>query len=288
MIWEVLARETARLKTACIAEPELEAEVLLRHTLDMERSEFFAALSEGLTPPQVNHVTANVARRLRHEPLAYITGRREFYGLDFAVNEHVLIPRQETELLVDKALEHASEQPYLSSLTVADVGTGCGSIAIAIAVKIPSAIVYAIDTDERALGVANANRMLYGVDNRVTLLQGDLLTPLDEPVDVIVSNPPYIPTDEIDTLAEEVQREPRRALDGGSDGLAVIKRLLQQAPSYVKTNGRVLIEIGDNQSDNVVALARNSFHGSEISVHSDLSGLPRVVSISSGAPQNKC
>ena len=229
---EVWSRLAARLRDSGAADAEIEAEVLLRHTLGLDRAEYFAALSEPVPSKSVATADGYTNRRAEGEPLAYITGRREFYGLEFAVDERVLVPRQETELLVDLALEACAPRGG-ERIVVADVGTGSGAIAVVLASKLSRAVVYAMDASPGPLEVASANAERNGVRERVRLLQGDLLGPLPELADVIVSNPPYIPTEGLSGLPREVRREPAVALDGGPDGTTVISRLLEQAPSFL-------------------------------------------------------
>jgi release factor glutamine methyltransferase len=252
-------------------------------------------LAEGRHPlAALQHVTFRelVARRAALEPVAYLTGHKEFYGLDFAVDRRVLVPRPETELLVDLALAFArrktkdqrpkeTDGPPLvlgsSSLVLADIGAGSGCIAVALAVHLPEALIVATDSSHDALDVARSNVERHGVAGRVRLAEGDLLEPLGEPIDLLVSNPPYTVLHEID---EGVRRhEPCEALDGGPDGLAVYRRLLAQAPPKLRTRGAMLIEIGATQGAAVTDIARASFPKAQITVHKDLAGLDRAVEI---------
>ena len=187
---------------------------------------------------------------------------REFYGLDILATPAVLIPRQETELLVEGILEIGAGR---ADLTVADVGTGSGAIAVAAAVNLPFCRVYATDTSESALRVAEANCRMHGVEDRVEPVHGDLLCPLDGPVDVIASNPPYVRTDEIAALGREIGHEPIEALDGGRDGLDVVRRLFQQAPAALKPGGAMLLEIDPRQLQDVMSLATPAFPGGQVS-----------------------
>ena len=273
----VLATET--LSEAGIADARLEAEVLLRHVLGADRAGFFASVREDLRPPREHHMGHLVQRRVRHEPLAYITGHREFYGLDFAVNPGVLIPRQETELLVEKALEFCSSLRPDAQPTIADIGTGSGAIAIAIAHHAPRATIHATDTSPSALATADVNRHRHGVANRVHLHPGDLLGALTASVDLVVSNLPYVPTGEISDLALELRREPRSSLDGGGDGLDLIRRLLGQVAGRVRPYGRVLLEISPEQLESVCTAATASVPRAHVSFHRDLLGLPRAVEV---------
>jgi release factor glutamine methyltransferase len=224
-----------------------------------------------------------VSLRLARWPLAYLTGRREFYGLELRVNRAVLIPRPETELLVDVAREQAARLAELSGssrLTIADVGTGSGAVAIALAKHLPDAIIYATDASELALRVAAFNCRRHGVSRRVHLLHGDLLEPLPGPVDLIVANLPYVATGEFPGLMPEVRDyEPRMALDGGPDGLEMVRRLLAHAPSYVNPGGSLLLEIGAGQSRAARELARRAFPTAQVDVLPDYAGHDRILVI---------
>ena len=261
-----------------IADASIEAEVLIRTALCMERADFVAALNTTLSRDRARQVDGLVQRRTIGEPLAYIAGHREFYGLDFLVDSRVLIPRQETELLVDQVLEF-SDSLGGPPLEVADVGTGSGAIAITIAHHLPAATVYAADSSGEALTVADMNRRRHGVTDRVRLCPGDLFEALPGPVDVIVSNPPYVASDELLALPTEIQWEPRRALEGGPDGLAVTTRLLRGAPSCLHPGGRLVLEIAPQQLEAASKIAVDSFPGGHISFERDLAGLPRAIII---------
>ena len=271
-----LARLVRQLSDRGVPDSHIEAEALLRRVLGMERAEFLAASEESLSPRQEQQARQMIRRRLEGEPLAYILGHREFYGLDFVVNRHVLIPRQETELLVDKVLEYSRSRPD-EDLRIVDVGTGSGAIAIAIATHAPRATLYATDVSREALLVADTNRRRHGLSERVHLCEGDLLEAIVGPVDVIVSNPPYIRTGDIVHLAPELRREPYRALDGGADGLEIMGRLLRQAPEHSRPGGRVLVEIAPEQLGEVSQMALEAIPGASVSFDRDLLGLLRVV-----------
>lgn len=267
------------MATHGIPDSNLEAEVLLRHILKYDRANFYASLREQLSGEKLEIVKSLVNRRTRGEPLAYITQHKEFYGLDFYVASAVLIPRQETELIVDEALKFAIESRH-GNISVADIGTGSGAIAVSVAVNLPRAKVYATDCSTEALEIADLNRRKHGVADRITLLQGDLLTSLPLPVDLIVSNPPYIASDLLPGLPSEVQREPQIALDGGKEGLEVISRLLKQAPPKLNAGGSILIEISPEQTTAVSEMAKARFSVADISYANDLLDLPRCVIVS--------
>ena len=257
---------------------KLEAEVLIRHVLGIDRATFFWDLDEPVTDSDRQHLDDLVVRRLRREPLNYITGFREFYGLSFEVSDSVLIPRQETELLVETVISLARSRPK-PEMKICDVGTGSGAIAISLAVNLPFAEITAIDISQSALDIADANRRTHGVYNRVALRRGNLLEPVDFKPEIIVSNPPYIPMGDLSLLQPEIQYEPRVALDGGTDGLELIRGLLSQSLDKVSSTGAILFEIDSSQENSARILAREYFPNSHISVLDDLSGSSRAILI---------
>jgi release factor glutamine methyltransferase len=261
--------------------PRLEAEVLLAHVLGTARTVLMAHPERPLTSGQLGRYEALVRRRASNYPLPYLTGRVEFHGLEFEVTPEVLIPRPETETLVDLAL---ARRPA----SVVDVGTGSGCIAVSLAVRLPDALVYAIDISPAALAVARRNVERHGVAERVRLMVGDVLSPRPGPVDLIVSNPPYVPTGECASLPASIRDyEPRLALDGGPGGLRVIRRLLAQAPAVLRgpdpaqgrPGGGLLIEIGAGQGKAASRLARAFFPEATVRVHRDLVGRDRVLEV---------
>ncbi len=286
-VGRALAAARQRLKEAGCETARLDAEVLLAHTLGVSRSWLYAHPDRRLLPEEIVTFECLVVRRTQREPVAYLVGHKSFYGLDFTVNRRVLIPRPETEILVERAIEvlnwhHArndgTDAPR--TLRVADVGTGCGAIAVTLAVKYPDIHVYAMDISEDALVVAAQNVWRYGVGDQVTLLQGDLLAPLPEPVDLITANLPYVREPDWATLAPDiVQYEPRLALDGGPDGLALIERLLAQAPAWLLPEGVILLEIGRDQGVAVKRKALQHFPWARVDVIRDYADLDRLVRI---------
>ncbi|MFQ6100647.1 MAG: peptide chain release factor N(5)-glutamine methyltransferase [Anaerolineae bacterium] len=253
--------------------PWLEAEVLLAHVLGTSRTALLAHPEHILTPGQLSYYCSLIRRRASSYPLPYLTGRVEFYGLEFEVTPEVLIPRPETETLVELAI---ARQPT----AVVDVGTGSGCIAVSLAVHLPETVVYAIEISPAALAVARRNVERHGVAERVRLMVGDVLSPRPGPVDLIVSNPPYVPTGECASLpASARNHEPRLALDAGPDGLAVVQQLLAQAPAVLCPGGGLLIEIGADQGEVVSCLARTFFPQATVRVHPDLAGRDRVLEV---------
>ena len=272
--------------------PRLDAELLLAHVLGWARAQLLAEGRLSLTETQAAAFRGLVMRRTALEPVAYLIGHKEFYGIDLMVDRRALMPRPETELLVELALGFARRRaqdersmkldrsPLVvrpAPFVVADIGTGSGAIAIALALHLPEARIDAIDISPDALALAQQNVERHGLDGRVRLQQGDLLAPLAAPVDLIVANLPYTILSEID---EGVRRyEPHQALDGGADGLALYRRLMAQAPAKLRPGGAVLLEIGATQAAAVTDLARRAFPDATVSVHRDLAGHDRVVVI---------
>lgn len=262
-------------------EARLQAELLLAHALETTRALLLARLGETITPDVAARYAANVARRAQHEPLAYILGHQEFYGLDFLVDRRVLIPRHETESLVVLALQRIQRVPHAAPVIV-DVGTGSGAIALALALAhhLPQARVFAIDISPDALAVAQTNARHLRLEERVTFRQGDLLEPATEPFDLLVSNLPYVPSQRFDQLPREVRAfEPRVALDGGADGLAVMRRLLAQMETHAARGAVAFLEISEEQGKAAVELSERQFPRATIVLHQDLEGLDRVLEI---------
>ncbi|HLS90017.1 MAG TPA: peptide chain release factor N(5)-glutamine methyltransferase [Limnochordia bacterium] len=281
-LMEYLQLASGHLKACGIPTHRLDAEVLLAHILNLERIQLYIQHDRPLTTAEVDAYRRAIARRAHREPVAYITGKREFFSIELLVDRRCLIPRPETEILVETALEEIRRRfPEKPELKVADIGTGSGAIAISVAKHEPRARVTAVDIDRDALDVAVANVRRTGVADRVTLKVGELLTPLGgELYDAILSNPPYISEEEWRHLAPDVRDyEPRRALVGGEDGLAVIRQLIQEAKRNLAPGGFLALEIGASQGDQVVALAQASGYAKTRLVQ-DLAGLDRVVILS--------
>jgi len=262
-------RET--LAASDILYPSLESEVLLRQALKLSRVQLYLDFDLELNRGQKETFWRLVKRRLKGEPTAYISGHREFYGLDFAVTSDVLIPRSETELLVEKTVSLAKNH---GSPVIADIGTGCGAIAISLALELPRAKIYAADISALSLEIAQANCLKHKVTDRVSLLQGNMLESLHESVDFIVSNPPYVKEKEI----SDDSFEPVLALNGGADGLDLIRRLCHQLDGKLRPGGYLLLEIGQGQKKAVIDLLDSLFPLADIEVTSDLSGVDRVIS----------
>jgi release factor glutamine methyltransferase len=294
--FELLNRATLALHDT--DSPRLTAEVLLAHVLGVSRTQLLSHPEQPIAPEALTEFERLLARAATGEPLAYLTGHREFYGLDFLIDSRVLVPRPETELLIDLALSTfhpitpSPRHPVTLSCTpnILDIGTGSGCLAITLAKHLPSAHLTAVDISPDALALARLNAQRHGVSDRITFLQSDLLSSfvlrpsssvLRPPslVSLLTANLPYIASEELRHLPVS-KHEPALALDGGPDGLALIRRLLMDAPRVMAPNGRLLLEIGSTQGAAVAALARAAFPTAEaVGVHQDLAGLDRVVEI---------
>jgi release factor glutamine methyltransferase len=269
---------TQRLEEAGVSTSRLDAQVILAHVLDVSRSWLFAHYEHVLDDAQSDQFTELIARRVRHEPVAYLIGRKEFYGIELQVDKRVLIPRPETEMLVDAVLVLAANQSP-EPITIADVGTGSGAIALAVAANAENAHIFGLDVSKDALAVAAANTLRLDSRGQVTLLPGDLLEALPQPVDVIVANLPYVTSADYRTLDADVRKyEPQLALEAGEQGLDVIARLLRQAPRRLCPGGTVILEIGYNQGQAVLDLVAEILpQAQHADVQKDYQGRDRVV-----------
>ena len=268
-----------KLGQAGINDASVEAELILCHAVGMSRTQLYTNLGRTLTQADANCLCEYIQRRLNHEPTAYILNHWEFYGLDFYIDERVLIPRPETELLVEIAIVAASHYSQ-KSLTIADIGTGSGVIAVSLALELPQALVYATDISTASLEVAEINCRRHKVNNQVKVLQGNLLESLPEPMDMIVANLPYIRDQELKRLSPEIVNfEPIIALAGGEDGLDKIRSLLEQTPAKIRPGGCLLMEMGQEQAQTVTSLISSYFPESSIETIPDLGDIDRVVKV---------
>lgn len=266
--------------TRGFASPRLEADLLLSFALKLSRIDLYAGkFDQPLTPEELAFVRSLVERRRKHEPIAYITGKREFYGRSFRVSPAVLIPRPETELVVEIVLETiAGAQPDLR-YTALDLGTGSGAIALTLAAERKDFTVTAVDISPDALQIARENADKLTLSDRVTFVQGSLFAPLakDQRYAVIVSNPPYIPSAEIATLMEDVRdHEPKLALDGGEDGMDLLKIILSEGLKYIEPDGLMVLEFATGQGAALQSIAENA-GWKKVEVRKDLTGRERVL-----------
>jgi len=278
---EALQSATQTLLRTRIDDASVEAELLLGHVLRMTKTQLYTEPERVLTTAETRHLWRLVQRRLDHEPTAYILGHCEFYGIDFCIDFHTFIPRPETELLVEKAVELAHRISRRGErITIADIGTGCGAIAISLALALPRAKIYATDISASALQVAEINCRRHGVNNQVELLQGNLLEPLPQPVDMIVANLPYIKGCEFKDLSPEIINfEPMLALAGGEDGLDKIQQMLEQMTGKLNYEACFLLEIGQWQGEMVTSLVKSYSQQASVELISDLGGIERVVKV---------
>ena len=273
---QALQQGAAQLAQAS-ASPRLDAEVLLAHLLGSSRATLLADGERQLDLEQAHAYNALIARRAALEPVAYIIGHKEFYGFDFVVDQRVLVPRPETELVVDLARAWWARKSPLS-LTIADIGTGSGCLAVTLALLLPEAHVYAVDLSLDALDVAQLNAQRHDVAHRITFLRGSGCEPVPQPVALVVSNPPYTVLADVD---ENVRRwEPQLALDGGAEeGFAIPAQIMRQAPAYLQPGGLLLMEIGAWQGTAARELAQRVFPHGQVRLYPDLARLDRVVAV---------
>ncbi len=277
-----MAEATTRLSAAGVDAPKLVAEVLMAHALGVPRTKILAfPPDQPLQAHQLAAYQAYVARCLDAEPMAYVVGHTEFYGLDFLTDRRALIPRPETEHLVEMALAKAKPASK-AQMNVVDVGTGSGCIIVALATQLNDSRVrlWATDISADALALARENARRHRVASRIQFLRGDLLAPVPRPVEGVVANLPYVTTAEWQNLPRNIRNyEPRGALDGGPYGLDPIRRLVTQAARQVKQDGWMLLEIGATQGPAVMALVQRAFPLAAVKLHRDYAGLARVVEI---------
>ena len=273
---KVLDWTAGRFGEAGLQSPRLEAQILLAHVLGCTRVQLYTGFDRPMEETELAAYRGLIKRRLAGEPMAYLIGEQEFWAMPFWVDASVLVPRRDTETLIEVVLEQLRDRT--APRTVVDVCTGSGIIAIVLAKELLGARVLASDLSEAAVALARRNAERNRMQDRVEVRIGDLLEPLADvlPVDVLVSNPPYVARGDLAGLQAEVQKEPRLALDGGDDGLDVLRRLVAAAPAAVRPGGLVALEHGFDQAERVAALleATGAFTG--IATRKDLGGQPRV------------
>ncbi|MCH8009032.1 MAG: peptide chain release factor N(5)-glutamine methyltransferase [Chloroflexi bacterium] len=272
---EALHEAATRLLKAGIDDPRLEAEVLLRHALGVDREELFARLQEPLALELQALYEALVDRRLEHEPTAYIIGHKEFFGLDFACSPAALIPRPETELLVETAIEQLHAR---GSVLAVDVGTGSGAIAVSLATHLPQARVIATDISDKALALGRRNALAHCVASQIEFVRGSLLEHLSGRFDLIAANLPYIPSQTYNSLPPGIrEHEPEAALRAGRRGTALIEAMLAQAVDHLAPGGVLLAEHAWNQGRRLREAATGHFPTADIETRRDLAGLERLL-----------
>ena len=273
-IRQAISKAVCAMEAAGVPDSRIDAELLLSHVTGLDRLRMLLAGANELTPEQEQRFSSLLLSRAGRKPLQYLLGTQIFYGLTFQVDSRVLIPRQETEELCELGIAHLKKLG--SAPRALDLCTGSGAIAVALSHECPFVEVCASDLSTDALSLAKENAASNGV--AVQFYQGDLFAPLEgQRFDLILSNPPYIPTQECDTLQAEVMQEPRMALDGGTDGFDFYRRIAREAAEHLTPRGMIAVEAGDGEADGIAALFRESGLHS-VSVHMDLYGMPRMVS----------
>ena len=275
-IAEILKISTDKLCNE-IENARLEAEILLCNVLKTNRLNLYLNSDRHLTDDHLFMYKKLIQRRLKGEPIAYIVGSKEFMNFDLTVDENVLIPRPETEILVEAVIDRLKN--FSGKIKIADLGTGSGAIAISIAKFIVNVEVEAVDISEKAIDIAKLNAINNNVADKINFHVGDLFDPIvDQKFNAIVSNPPYIPSDIINTLQSEVKNyEPRIALDGGIDGLNFYRKIINESPKLLLKNGFIAVEIGYDQANSIKNLIESDGQFDKIEVIKDLAGLDRIV-----------
>lgn len=279
-IHKVVKEATCRLEKI-VATPLLDAQVLLCHVLKVERLYLIVNKDRIITNEEAFEYNKMIEKRLDGVPVQYIICNQEFMGLDFYVEEGVLIPRPDTEILIEKILDSIDQS---EKYNIVDIGTGSGAITVSLARFIKNAYVYSIDISKKALGIAMKNADIHGVTSKISFLNGSLFEPLENidikgKVDILVSNPPYIPSSEIEGLQIEVAKyEPRIALDGGADGLDFYRDIVDNAPEYLRVGGMLALEVGHDQARKVADLMKEKSRYVDIQITKDLAGIERIVS----------
>jgi len=278
---DAVAAGAKLLRDAGIDSARLDAEVLLRHVLEVEKAEFYLGFDMGLDETAEREFHKLLSRRAGREPVAYITGHKEFWSLDFVVTPAALIPRPETELLVELAFKLSTPRSGTSPRKILDLGTGSGAIAVSLAKELPQARIGAVDISAGAIEVARLNARRHGIEDRVEFFCGDLFEAVAderEGFDLIVANPPYIRCGDLAGLAPEIRQwEPIMALNGGADGLLYYRRIVAEAGDYLKGGGSILIELGDAMGDAVARLFAAAGGFETAQVYRDYAGKERVI-----------
>ncbi len=280
-IRDALREGTARLAAAGTSSAQFAAELLLMHAAECDRAWLYANPEHLLLPDQSARYIALIERRAAGVPTQYLTGRQEFWGLEFEVRPGVLIPRPETEHVVEVALERLGAARRGKSLRVADIGTGSGCIAVALAKEFPAAALYATDISSTALEVARRNAARHGVADRISFVECNLLDGISEPshFDLIVSNPPYVRRDDLESMPKEIRdHEPNFALFAGEDGMALYPPLIAQAAARLTPGGLLVLELGIHQFEAVGDLLDAARGWARVSAKQDLAGIVRVIS----------
>jgi len=280
-ISKILKLAASFLEKHGVQDPRLDSELLLGKILNLSRVEIYTDFFHPLTPFEIDKYRKFIDARAKGKPVAYILGEKPFRNLNLKVNQDVLIPRPETELVVEKAIGLAGSLGK-KLIKLVDLGTGSGAIALSIAQEVPGAFVFALDVSEKAIRVAKGNAEIHGLQDKIEFVCGDLFEGLSDnlknDIDVIVSNPPYIPSEKISKLQREIRDfEPLLALDGGDDGLDEGRRIVAKSPYFLREGGYLVLEIGEGQAGPITRLLNDSGSFDEIEVSKDYANIERVV-----------
>lgn len=275
---QALSKFQSKLSAICADDPRLEADLIWMKVLSLSRAELFGySQHELIKKSTLKKAEVLLNRRLSNEPLPHLIGSKEFYGLKIKTSSKALIPRPETEIVVEEALAHLISK---ENLLAADVGCGTAAISIAIAKNATNANLFALDISKNALNIAKENIKMHQLENRIQVIQSNLLSNLPHKVHMLLANLPYIPTIELPYLQSEVQLyEPLIALDGGVEGLEIINRFLKQAKSKLLPNGVIILEIDPSQVEKIISLSSDYFPSLSYNIVNDLAGKPRVIVI---------
>lgn len=269
-----------QFEAAGIESAALDARLLIGHALSLDHAALASSAMRALTAQERDTIAPLAKRRMEGEPVARILGVKEFWGLPFALSPATLVPRPDTETIVEAALAAVGDSRKHEALRIADLGTGTGAILLALLHELPNATGLGTDIDAQAIDTAEMNARALGLASRAQFVLSDFDKPLSETFDVVVSNPPYIATHEIKTLAREVRaHDPRRALDGGLDGLNAYRAIARRAPELVRDGGHLVVEIGAGQAVDVVAILTLNGTLEWVATRSDLSAMPRAVTV---------
>lgn len=276
-IFEVLNRATQYLNGCGILNPRRESEILLCHGLGCEPKDLYVDFGWEFDSRSLDEFQRLLPRRGEGQPLQYLIGIAQFMGLDFLCSPGVFIPRPETEILVETVSERIPEYKT-STCVIFDLGTGCGNIAVSIAKISSNALVFASDISQTALNIAMLNVRRHRIEKKVHLFRGDLFEPLKlKKVDLIISNPPYIRSNDLKDLPREVKYEPQDALDGGRNGLTHLKRIVEESPRYLRSGGYLALEVGDGQAHRVSKIIRRTKRFVDVKIIKDYNKIDRVI-----------
>jgi len=280
-IIKLLQWTTSYFKSNGIDSPRATAEILLAHTLGLKRIDLYLRHDQPLNRSELDLFKSLIKRRTNKEPVAYIVGGKEFWSMELDVSQDVLIPRPETECLVEEALSVLTKEHLCNPKRILEMGTGSGAVILAIASQKPEHLYFASDISINASGIASKNAKRLGFDNKISFFCGNWFLPLKEKdnfFDIIISNPPYIRKNDIGNLQPEINRfEPLEALDGGEDGLDHIRHIIEHAHQFLNNEGNLLLEIGHDQKDTVDKIIKETGNYKRVYFRKDYSGFDRVV-----------